>query len=369
VSRDIRDILHGAAQEPGGPPDLGWIRRRGRTLVATRIATVAGVAVLVAAGALGSVFQIPTEDTPPPIIEEPAPSPTPGDEADVVDVAVCPPAPYRPTYLPWLDEGEEAGEPARVVHGDVEQPSARASWPLDPEALDPGGNFEPPVVTLSSIYELEREPGTAEFPDVDVMGHEGEMVWIGDPGIGPVALIWRETPGPFGAYSLSLGTFGMGPYLDVDDAPGEDVDEWMGEVQEALEAEILRVADSLVGWDPFEARAECADMAVPPELEADEVAVYFFCAAHTPPLVGVARSVPEGVEPVRAALEAQTAGPTPEERGDGLESTLADFDDVALLDAFVTDDGTAVVDLTGLPDALTPGERSFMPPGFLDEVA
>jgi hypothetical protein len=350
MSRDIRDLLHGASPEPSGRPDVDAIRRRGRTLVATRIAAVVSVVALAVAGATGLVLQMLSDDTVPPVIDEPTPSPTVDQE-----IVACAPVQSWPTYLPWVGDVKRPLPPDAVVDGVPGDPNSLAYWASDPN-FEPGEVSDGPVVTLVNMLEPDVEPGEAGGREVEVAGHQGELIWVGDPGVGGIRITWREAPGPCGTYGLWLLTAGIGACL------GES----------AMEEELVRVARSLVAWDPAAVGVEgCAAGGPFPEITDDEVWVFFYCddpEAELASLYATVRVVPADREPIAVAMEALAAGPTGGEQTDGFRSTLAEMGEVRVLAASV-DGTTAVVDLTGLPDELTQGQRSFLPPGFMEEIA
>jgi hypothetical protein len=349
MTRDIRDLLHGAAPDPSGPPDLDWIRRRGRTLVATRAAGIASVVVLAVAGVVGLAAQLGADDDPtPPVIEQPTPDPA--------DAQACPPPSFRPTYLPWLEEGE------RVPPGDAQEPDdprdVVQAWFADlEEELDSG-----PYVALSVHHDAQDELRAASVDEVDVRGETGHLVWVGDPGVGEVTIVWREHSGPCGTYRVSLLTAGMDAYLREE--PRVDGDD-------LLANEIRMIAASLADEDDL--AMTCAERRAFPAIADDEVWVFFYCDdpyAYPGNLYATVRAVPAGSEPLAVAMAALAAGPTEEERADGFSSTLAEMGEVTILDASVTADGTAaIVDLSGLPAELTWEQRSFLPRGFMAEIA
>ena len=51
--------------------------------------------------------------------------------------------------------------------------------------------------------------GLSEFPTVRVRGVNGHLVWIGDPGIGELALTWKEGDQLCRWYTLSVSSVGL----------------------------------------------------------------------------------------------------------------------------------------------------------------
>jgi hypothetical protein len=101
------------------------------------------------------------------------------------------------------------------------------------------------------------------------------------------------------------------------------------------------------------------------------VAAYFFCDGEgfvAGSLYGVARPVPAGEEGLRVAIEELLSGPTEAEREQGYSSTIAGLKDVALHDATVMAQETAVIDVTGLPQPVPEEARSFLQPGIMAEL-
>lgn len=164
---------------------------------------------------------------------------------------VCEPPTLRPTYLPWVENAGTIPAPIEVRSGTQDSPNASATWAADPDAYrsdDPDGDLS--YVSVAVLHEYDRA-GT-EFPQVEVLGRPAELVWVGDPGIGALAAIWREAPGPCGIHSVSLRIWGSPPYLDgapdaetYEQAEGDEVDRLMGAYEQAVAREIVLIANSL----------------------------------------------------------------------------------------------------------------------------
>lgn len=163
----------------------------------------------------------------------------------------CEPTSLHPTYLPWQEGTEGTGDPVEMRSGTEDSPNAFTTWAADPDAL--GRDDADGDLSYASVVVLhEYEPAGEEFPSVEVRGHRAELVWVGDPGIGPLSLRWRETPGPCGARAVSLRIWRSPAYLEdvpdqeaFDQADGEEIDRLMDRHQEAIEQEIIKIAESL----------------------------------------------------------------------------------------------------------------------------
>ena len=90
----------------------------------------------------------------------------------------------------------------------------------DPErhAIDEFAEAAQVVIAAIPAYQA---PGQ-DYPQAEVRGHVGDLMWIGDPGVGGVALSWREGPGPCTTYELHLSIRGVPAYLDL----REPFDDW-----------------------------------------------------------------------------------------------------------------------------------------------
>jgi hypothetical protein len=275
MSGDLRELLRSAAG-PSATPDHADIRRRGRRLVAVRAVSLAGLAVVVAIGAVGVALGVGGgDDLTPPIIGEPpalpvedveeAPQPEDpvegtGQEIDQEAIEAAEPAcaapDLRPTTLPWLDDGEPVPEPTYVHDGTEERPNGFLVWAEDPDAYDPDGYSEVHTVSISAV--VEHEPsGHPDLPDVEVRGHPADLIWVGDTGIAPLALRWQEGPDPCEAYAIHLTIVtldGVPDFLPLE-RPYEEVMETDGEhaaireLEEAIATAMLRIADSLSEQD------------------------------------------------------------------------------------------------------------------------
>ncbi|MEX2457707.1 MAG: hypothetical protein WD770_01825 [Actinomycetota bacterium] len=106
--------------------------------------------------------------------------------------ATCPPAPFRPTYLPWVPTGERLPDP--VISSGVR--GSTMSWTRD--MATQGG----PSLTLSRLV-IPTEP-TPDAARLTVRGIQGQVIWIGDPGVGQIRLAWTEARRACDFYELHL---------------------------------------------------------------------------------------------------------------------------------------------------------------------
>lgn len=281
MSDELRALLRSAAGTPTGPDHAG-IRRRGRRLVAVRAVSLAGVVAL-AVGAIGVAVGLGAgDDITQPVIGEPPPTPvdeaeeppqpaeTDEDPGDADAGQVCAAPDLRPTYLPWLDDGAQVPEPDHVLHGTEDEPNGRLVWVEDPDAYDPEGYSEAHTVTISAVADYEPS-GHPDLPDVEVRGHPAELIWVGDLGIAPLALRWQEGSDPCEAHAIHLLVTtrpDVPDFLDLErsfaEAEAADgVDEAIRELEEAITAEMLRIAGSLIDQGES-ASVEEDDEAAPP---------------------------------------------------------------------------------------------------------
>lgn len=143
------------------------------------------------------------------IVKNRAPGDRPADQGGAD--ATCQGPAVEPTYLPWLRPAERVPPPQ--IQTDEERNIA--VWFADLERAWDGA-----YVTLSADSE---EPEGLE--SVEVRGRTGYLTWVGDPGVGELALRWREAEGSCGTYHLALGTQGLS--------------------ETRAEREVVRIADSL----------------------------------------------------------------------------------------------------------------------------
>jgi len=137
-----------------------------------------------------------------------------GPESPQAATEACDPAPFWPTYLPWLKTGELVPSPEVLTDGG----NVSLVWFQGERSL------QAPHVSLTTWASSPFQP-PEESPSVVVWGSTGHLLWVGDAGVGEVAIVWTQEPGPCGSFSLHL----VDPSLSRGEA----------------EAEIRLIADSL----------------------------------------------------------------------------------------------------------------------------
>ena len=111
----------------------------------------------------------------------------------------CPAASFTVSRLPWLEEGSEVPEPEFIEEG----VDAILAW------------FEDPTERWSGRYVAFRRStmplveSLSEFPTIRVRGVNGRLGWIGDPGVGELALTWKEGDQLCRWYTLSISSAGL----------------------------------------------------------------------------------------------------------------------------------------------------------------
>jgi hypothetical protein len=111
----------------------------------------------------------------------------------------CPAAPFTVSRLPWLEEGSEVPAPELIEEG----VDAILVWFEDPNERWSGRY----VALRRSTMPLVE--GLSEFPTVRVRGVNARLVWIGDPGVGELALTWKEGDQVCRWYTLSISSAGL----------------------------------------------------------------------------------------------------------------------------------------------------------------
>ena len=115
--------------------------------------------------------------------------------------AQCPAAPYTVSRLPWLEAGSEISAPELVTEGKA----SLLVWFEDPVERWNGRH----VALTRSTHPLISGSLT-EFPTVSVRGQLGHLIWVGDPGVGGLSIVWTEPSAePCAWYSLTLLSQGM----------------------------------------------------------------------------------------------------------------------------------------------------------------
>lgn len=244
---DMRDVLRAGDGGPAGALDHEAVRRRGRRLVLARIAGIA-LAVTVAGGLATGLVLALTESSHPtrPVVGDGTPSPGPSSESgdgSAGGADACSLPQLRPSYLPWLEAGEEVPDPVEERPGTDESPDSSLLWYDDPAAYEPEQQPPPGVsmVWISTPYRPDIEPGTeAGSERAEVRGYPADIVWI-EPAAGSVSVRWRESPDPCGSYAVQLVVQGDPSWLQYDRDAATESDVGL----RAIEAELLRIARSL----------------------------------------------------------------------------------------------------------------------------
>lgn len=127
-----------------------------------------------------------------------AASPSARDESSVEGTPTqasnaCEYPPMKVSYLPWLKEGENVPPPEKGQRGD----RAVFTW------QGPDEN------RVSLVRHPSTEAEAWEGGSIPVRGVRGVIVWVGDPGVGDLSLLWSEDSTRCSDYSLHLSTKGM----------------------------------------------------------------------------------------------------------------------------------------------------------------
>lgn len=262
MTDDVHRLLQRADGGPG-TPDHTHIRARGRRLLRTRRGAMAGAGTLLAAGLVAIVTSMPTSSPPAPVIGERSPSPSTAPQ-DTTDG--CERPALSPTYLPWLEEGEAVPDPVHATSGSLSSPDALTVWARHPDQFDLHGPVHTDTLAIATL----AEPTALDDSETDfqVLGHAAQLRWIGDPGTGGVQLRWSEHDQPCGTHALTLTISSPAEYLDAPTEGGADHPDGStrSQLQEAIEAELLRVAQSLQPHTRSESspNAEAASPLPPP---------------------------------------------------------------------------------------------------------
>lgn len=151
---------------------------------------LAGLTLVLMLGACGE--RAPAVDSQARVTDA---SPTPTQESGSTK---CDPASFRPPYLPWLDKDEDPPPPDRERDGRnmVLTWSDRSN---DDVYVALVTHYDNAVPVAGTDFDADNPP-----PSVRVRGSEGYLMWIGDPGVGELAILWAEGRDPCGSYSLHL---------------------------------------------------------------------------------------------------------------------------------------------------------------------
>jgi hypothetical protein len=175
--------------------------------VRRRIVARLGCAIISASitALLGSCASTRTADRPD---ASPTPKVVPGS---------CPETPFTVSRLPRLGAGSEIPAPEEVEEGE----SSLLVWFEDTAERREGRH-----VSLMRSAGALIEGSLSDFPTMSVRGQTGHLVWVGDPGVGELSIVWTEpSAGPCTWSHLTL------------------MSQRMSEAQ--AEAEIQRIAASL----------------------------------------------------------------------------------------------------------------------------
>lgn len=117
----------------------------------------------------------------------------------------CDPPPFRPTYLPWLRSTESVPFPDKTRVG---RNGTSLSWYATGR---PGWQADPPEITSDSFVALERtlrprfrvsKDHRPDYPIVEVRGTKARLTWVGDPGVGGLAVFWSEGASTCDSFAL-----------------------------------------------------------------------------------------------------------------------------------------------------------------------
>jgi hypothetical protein len=131
------------------------------------------------------------------------PPPATGNEAEtpVTSDASCETPAFTPTYLPWLRANETP--PAPRTTGGTEASDRTLVWFASEHR-----EYEEQYVALTT--QLAPHADLEHFEQVvPVRGHDGHVIWIGDPGVGEVSLQWMEREDPCGSFALHMSSIGF----------------------------------------------------------------------------------------------------------------------------------------------------------------
>jgi hypothetical protein len=112
----------------------------------------------------------------------------------------CPIPRYLATRLPWVPLGTMIPGPERVE----DRLGSALVWFEDEDLRWSGG-----YVSLKRSSRPLIDEDLSGFPAVQVQEETAHLVWIGDPGVGALALVWSEGVQPCSWFSLSMSTAGL----------------------------------------------------------------------------------------------------------------------------------------------------------------
>jgi hypothetical protein len=184
----LRATLRHHAEDVDRSPPTG----EPRSLPGRAVAAALVAAAFAAAGVAAAIWvqPDPSPQAPPTTSESTSVEPTPES---------CSPPTYSVSRLPWLPAGSPIPAP-KVLQDDA---SSVTVWFEDRETRWNGSYVALTTAPASPFGEL------ASFPTVEVRGVQARLVWVGDPGVGGVALVWTEGAGACAWRTVSMSSVGL----------------------------------------------------------------------------------------------------------------------------------------------------------------
>ncbi|HXF71859.1 MAG TPA: hypothetical protein VNO79_04515 [Actinomycetota bacterium] len=115
----------------------------------------------------------------------------------------CPLPEFRPTRLPWLPASSPLPTPEEVTY---EGGASSLVWFQDPQARWEGRYLALTTYRTGPFGPLEDLAGS---PTVTVHDQTGHLIWVGDPGVGELAIVWSEGSGECPWFALRMITTGL----------------------------------------------------------------------------------------------------------------------------------------------------------------
>jgi hypothetical protein len=119
--------------------------------------------------------------------------------ASTIDAASCPVPAFTVSRLPWR-ASESVPAPEHLEEDD----GLLLVW-FEDENRRWNGRY----VALRRSANPPFGSDLAEFPTMPVRGEEGHLVWVGDPGVGELAVVWSDGEASCGWYTLGLSSAGF----------------------------------------------------------------------------------------------------------------------------------------------------------------
>jgi hypothetical protein len=121
-------------------------------------------------------------------------------------LAECPPATIRPSYLPWLEPGETVPKPKEETEGKnavlIWSAGAQQGWKHGYVAL---------VAEHEPVFGRGKDLAKQGFESINIRGSTAYLIWVGDPGVGELALTWSEGTQPCDTYSIYVWAENLDP--------------------------------------------------------------------------------------------------------------------------------------------------------------